>query len=64
MKLKLNTPKYIIGTYFDTELSMFGLAPSATEKGAPEGPKGPWGPEGPLSPQQELEGEARSALNF
>ena len=34
----LFTPKYIIGTYFDTKLSMFGLAPSATEEGA-EGPQ-------------------------
>ena len=38
------TPNYNIGTYFDTKLSMFGLAPSATEEEA-EGPqKGPKGP--------------------
>ena len=36
-KLKLFTPKYIIGNYFDTKLSMFGLALYATEEGA----KGP-----------------------
>ena len=30
----LFNPKYIIGTYFDTKLSMFGFALSATEEGA------------------------------
>ena len=43
-----HTSKYIIATYFDTKLSMFGLAPSAMEEGAP----------------QELEGGVQSALNF
>ena len=38
------TQKYIIGTYFDTKLSMFGLAPSAMEEGA-EGPQN--SPKGP-----------------
>jgi len=38
LKLNLNTPNYIAGTYFDTKLSMFGLAPSVTEEGA-EGPR-------------------------
>ena len=33
-KRKLFTPKYIIGTYFYTKLSMFGLALSPTEEGA------------------------------
>ena len=43
-KLKLITPKNIIGTYFDTKLSMFGLSPSVTEEGT-EGPqKGLKGP--------------------
>ena len=34
LEFKLITPKYITGTYFDTLLSMFGLAPYATEEGA------------------------------
>jgi len=29
-----NYPKYIIGTYFETELSTFVLAPSASEEEA------------------------------
>ncbi len=33
MKHNLTIPKYIILTYFDTKLSMFGLAPSAMEEG-------------------------------
>ena len=33
-------------------------------EGPQNGPKGRWGPEGPPSPPQELEGRARSALNF
>ena len=37
-KYNLNTPKYIIADYFDTKLSMFGLAPSAIKEGA-EGPR-------------------------
>ena len=45
-----HTSKYIIATYFDTKLSMFGLAPSAMEEGA-KGPqnslKGCGGPKGP-----------------
>ena len=34
MKHDLTTPKYIIVTYFDTKLSMFGLAPTSMEEGA------------------------------
>ena len=45
MKHNLTTPKYIFATYFDTKLSMLGLAPSAKEEGA-ERHKGPWGPKG------------------
>ena len=46
-----HTSKYIIATYFDTKLSMFGLAPSPIEEGAKglqNGPKGHGGPKGPL----------------
>ena len=35
------TSKYIIGTYFDIKLTMFSLAPSATEEGAKGSQKGP-----------------------
>ena len=59
--------RYIIWTYFHTELSMFGLDFSATEEWA-EGPykgtKGPGGQKGPPSPPKELEEEAQSTPNF
>merc|ERR1712041_4581 len=35
-----------------------------TARRAIGGPKGCWGPKGPPSPLQELEGRARSTLNF
>ena len=41
LELKLITPKYIIERYFDTKLSMFGLANFATEEGAEGHQKGP-----------------------
>ena len=41
--LKTN-PKFIIGTYFDTKLSMFDLAPYAMDEGAKGPQKGPKGP--------------------
>ena len=50
-KLQLFTLKYIIGTYVDTKLSMFGLALSATEEGAKGPKKSLKGPEGPKGPQ-------------
>ena len=66
-KIYKHTPKYIIATYFDTKLSMFGLLPSAMGEGAQgpqNSPKGHGGLKGPLSPPQELEGGAWSAPNF
>ena len=45
------TPKYIIVTYFDTKLSMFGLALSTTKEGAKGPKKSLKGPEGPKGPQ-------------
>ena len=50
-KLQLFTLKYIIGTYVDTKLNMFGLALSATEEGAKGSKKSVKGPEGPKGPQ-------------
>ena len=43
-KLSFLTPQYIVGTYFDTKLSMLGLALSTTEEGAVGIQKGPKGP--------------------
>ena len=49
------------GTYFDTKLSMFGLASSPIEEGGKSPPEGPWGPEGPPSALQKLEEAGRGA---
>ena len=57
-KLRLISSKHIIGNYFDTKLSMFGLTPSATEEGA-EGPQ--MVPEGLPSP---LQGNEKYSTDF
>ena len=67
MKHNLTTPRYIIAIYFNTELSMFGLAPSPMEEGA-KGPqnnlRGYGGPRAPQQDLQELEGGVQSVPNL
>ena len=53
MKLKLITTKYSIGIYFNTKLIIFGLIPSATEKGSKVPQKGERGPTAPNRSKKE-----------
>ena len=58
MKL-INT--HIIGTYFDTKLSIFSLALSGTEEGVKSPHKGSKGPGGPKGPQPSTGARRRGA---